>query len=157
MLGLQYCYCETEIIIIVVFLFRTGGLEDHDLKNQTPHHQERAALDIRPPSPDGQRQVLHSRQGRVDHQGQAQLGGKRGAGRRYLKLRGRRYRHGRSLPAGDGEEGEAEHPDLSVPLGGTFHLGGSGRHEGAAFTTYYSTSVCWFSLAFWTDKDNLGQ
>ena len=24
-------------------------------------------------------------------------------------------------------------------------------------TTYYSTSVCWFSLAFWTDKDNLGQ
>ena len=40
-----------------------------------------------------QRQVLHSRQGRVDHQGQAQLGGKRGAGRRYLKLRGRRYRY----------------------------------------------------------------
>ena len=86
MLELQYCYCETEIIIIVVFLFRTGGLEDHDLKNQTPHHQERAALDIRPPSPDGQRQVLHSRQGRVDHQGQAQLGGKRGAGRRYLNF-----------------------------------------------------------------------
>ena len=54
MLGLQYCYCETEIIIIVVFLFRTGGLEDHDLKNQTLHHQERSALDIRPPSPDGQ-------------------------------------------------------------------------------------------------------
>ena len=74
-----------------------------------------------------------------------------------VKLCGRRYRHGRSLPAGDGEEGEAEHPDLSVPLGGTFHLGGSGSHEGAAFTTYYSTSVCWFSLAFWTDKDNLGQ
>ena len=76
MLGLQYCYCETEIIIIVVFLFRTGGLEDHDLKNQTLYHQERSALDIR---------LL------------------------------------------------------------------------AAFTTYYSTSVCWFSLAFWTDKDNLGQ